>query len=238
MDVLFADINWEWFGLSMDSLYYVIRIFVAALCGFCIGYERKTRSKEAGIRTHTIVCLAAALLMVLSKYGFGDLVLSTGEIPVDVARIAAQVVTGIGFLGAGIIFYRRDTLHGLTTAAGIWATAAIGMAIGSGMYILGIASTILLICLQMLFHAPITAFRGRTYLTLKATVILDRPEVIQEMKELFNITKFVKFKTIHNDSEIIGEVEFITNRIYTAEEIYEITASHSYIKTLEKTDEI
>ena len=110
MTNLISSIDWAFFGASMDTLYYVIRILVAGICGFCIGYERKTRSKEAGIRTHTIVCMASALLMIISKYAFVDQ-LDWGTKGADSARIAAQIVSGIGFLGAGIIIYRRDRLQ-------------------------------------------------------------------------------------------------------------------------------
>ena len=113
----------DWNG---DVLSWVVRILIASLCGFIIGFERKSRSKEAGIRTHAIVCMASALMIIVSKYAFSDMATATGAKDADPARIAAQVVSGIGFLGAGIIFVRRDILHGLTTAAGIWATAGIG----------------------------------------------------------------------------------------------------------------
>ena len=131
---------------NSDVLVWLFRIVVAAICGLGIGLERTARSKEAGMRTHTIVCMAAALMMIVSKYGFADLANAVnGTRGADPARIAAQIVSGIGFLGAGIIFYKRDLLHGLTTAAGIWATAAIGMAIGSGMVVIGVIAAILLV---------------------------------------------------------------------------------------------
>ena len=111
--------------IFLNELRYLISILVAVVLGFAIGYERKLRFKEAGIRTHTIVCVGSALIMVVSKYGFGD------SAEADAARVAAQIVSGIGFLGAGIIVYRRHEIHGLTTAAGVWATAGVGMAAGS-----------------------------------------------------------------------------------------------------------
>ena len=108
---------------------YLINILLAVLLGFAIGYERKLRYKEAGIRTHTIVCAGSALIMVVSKYGFADIM------EYDASRVAAQIVSGIGFLGAGIIIYRKHEIHGLTTAAGVWATAGVGMAAGAGLYV-------------------------------------------------------------------------------------------------------
>ena len=100
------------------ELTYIFRLFLAVLLGFAIGYERKRRYKEAGIRTHTIVCLGSALMMVVSIFGFGG--------QADAARVAAQIVSGVGFLGAGIIVYRKHETKGLTTAAGVWATAGAG----------------------------------------------------------------------------------------------------------------
>ena len=110
----------------LEELKYLISILVSVILGFAIGYERKLRFKEAGIRTHTIVCVGSALIMVVSKYGFGD------SIEADASRVAAQIVSGIGFLGAGIIIYRKHEIHGLTTAAGVWATSGVGMAAGAG----------------------------------------------------------------------------------------------------------
>lgn len=123
---------------------------VAALCGTAIGYERATQRKSAGIRTHMVVAVASALFMLVSKYGFFDL-LSLHDISLDPSRIAAQIVTGISFIGAGTILVRREQISGLTTAAGVWATAAIGMAVGAGMYVIGIVSTVFLFIIQIIF---------------------------------------------------------------------------------------
>lgn len=136
---------------------FAMRLLVACLCGACIGFERSRRFKEAGIRTHIIVCCAAALIMIVSKYGFVDLTLPDGAMfsgtrGADPARIAAQVVSGISFLCAGVIFKNGSTIKGLTTAAGIWATAAIGMAIGSGMYVMGLFATAIVAALQIFMH--------------------------------------------------------------------------------------
>nr|WP_074618672.1 MgtC/SapB family protein [Eubacterium maltosivorans] len=127
------------------------RVVVAGICGAVIGYERQNRLKEAGIRTHLIVALGAALMMVVSKYGFSDIIGQNG-VALDPSRIAAQIVTGVGFLGAGIIFVHKQSVSGLTTAAGIWATSGIGMAIGAGLYFIGVASALLIILLQIILH--------------------------------------------------------------------------------------
>lgn len=131
---------------------YFGRVFFAALCGAAIGYERENRMKMAGIRTHLIVAIGASLMMIVSKYGFNDM-LSMAGIGLDPSRIAAGVVTSIGFLGAGVIFIRnKQNVSGITTAAGLWATMGIGVAIGAGMYITGIGVTILILLFQFLLH--------------------------------------------------------------------------------------
>ena len=119
-----------------------LRLLLAGVLGILIGLEREYRAKEAGYRTHFLVSLGSALLMIVSQYGFND-VLEEGIVRVDPSRIAAQVVSGIGFIGAGTIIFHRQIVRGLTTAAGIWATAAIGLSIGSGLYILGCITTVL-----------------------------------------------------------------------------------------------
>jgi putative Mg2+ transporter-C (MgtC) family protein len=106
-----------------------------------VGVEREIRQKSAGLRTHTLVGVSAALIMLVSKYGFMD-VLANGRVVLDPSRVAAQVVSGIGFIGGGVIFMRRDVVRGLTTAASIWFTAALGMACGAGLPVLAVATTV------------------------------------------------------------------------------------------------
>lgn len=138
------------------QLHYIFRILLSGLCGIIIGYERKNRAKEAGLRTHCIVACASALMMIVSKYAFFDMI--TGDlypgvdIRLDPSRMAQGIVSGVGFLGAGMIFVRKNTIKGLTTAAGIWATSGIGMAIGGGMYIVGIVSTGIILFVQIILH--------------------------------------------------------------------------------------
>ena len=123
---------------------FILRIFVAAILGGIIGLEREYREKAAGFRTHFLVALGSALFMIVSAYGFeGALV--TPEHRLDVSRIAAQVVSGIGFIGAGTIIFQKNAVRGLTTAAGVWVTAAIGLACGAGMYELATAATVLVL---------------------------------------------------------------------------------------------
>jgi putative Mg2+ transporter-C (MgtC) family protein len=126
---------------------FILRIFTAAILGGLIGLEREWRAKEAGLRTHFLVALGSAVFMIVSAYGFRDVVMDGMTSRWDVSRVAAQVVSGIGFIGAGTIIFRKaeNIVSGLTTAAGLWVTAAIGLACGGGMYILASVSTVLVL---------------------------------------------------------------------------------------------
>lgn len=155
---------------------YLVRILVAACLGLLIGSERKNRNKSAGIRTHVIVALGAALIMVVSKYGFMDVEKA------DAARVAAQVVSGIGFLGAGVIFVRNNLVNGLTTAAGIWATAGVGLALGSGMYVVGISSALLVLFIQFVMHR-IAYFADVASGGLIRMTLVKREGIVQSMED-------------------------------------------------------
>ena len=128
---------------AFDNLEFFIRIVLAAALGALVGLERSKRQKEAGVRTHCIIACTSALFMILSKYAFVDLVGVDGLRGAAPARIAAQVVSGIGFIGAGTIIIHRQLVRGLTTAASLWATAGIGLAAGAHMYIVAGAATAL-----------------------------------------------------------------------------------------------
>ena len=165
----------------IDSLFLLLDILLSAFLGFLIGLERKLRMKEAGIRTHTIVCIGAALLMVVSKFGFGP--------EADTARVAAQIVTGIGFLGAGIIVYRQHEVKGLTTAAGIWATAGVGMACGASMYIVAVGATFILIGAQFIFRLKIPPFKSKKSFLIKIKFKQEN-EANKRIKEIFEVDRF------------------------------------------------
>jgi putative Mg2+ transporter-C (MgtC) family protein len=128
------------FGGPGQGTRQIIELFAAFGLTALIGLEREIQGKSAGVRTQTIVGTAAALILLVSKYGFTD-VLQDGLVVVDPSRVAAQIVSGIGFLGAGIIIFRRGSVHGLTTAAAVWESAAIGMAAGAGLLLLAITVT-------------------------------------------------------------------------------------------------
>lgn len=134
-----------WEKLFVNIEWYTLRLVLAAFCGALVGFERKRRHKDAGIRTHVMVAVGAALFTILSEFAF-----------YNADRIAANIVTGVGFLGAGVIFFRGRSVTGLTTAAGIWTVAGIGMACGSGMYALAMVATMLVVILQFLMHRLIS----------------------------------------------------------------------------------
>lgn len=192
----------EGFYFEVSQLYYILRMVASALCGFIIGFERRNRFKNAGIRTHCIVALGASLMMLISKYGFFDQVM--GELGIrgaDSARIASQVVSGIGFLGAGMIFVHKNSISGLTTAAGIWATAGVGMAIGAGMYVIGFSATILLIAVQILLHKNFRWLRMPSLKTLYIQGVSEPDYQVHIKKQLAEIGVTVVDTSVEKDEK-------------------------------------
>ncbi len=161
---------------------FIFRVFVAALLGGMIGFEREYRAKEAGLRTHFLVAMGSALFMIVSQYGF-DAVLST-SITLDPSRVAAQVVSGIGFIGAGTIIFQKHVIKGLTTAAGLWVTSAIGLACGSGLYLLSVASTLLvLLCLETIFFILMRIGSRTISVTISTTEREKIKKVVNQLRE-------------------------------------------------------
>ncbi|MBQ8183700.1 MAG: MgtC/SapB family protein [Clostridia bacterium] len=157
-------------------------LVTAVICGAAIGVERTLRQKEAGIRTHIIVALGSALIMIVSKYGFFDIIGLADHVNLDGARLAAQVVTGISFLGAGIIVY-KGTVKGLTTAAGVWTTAGIGLAAGAGMYGIAVYATLILLIVQIVIHKLLPVENTSTAsVTMK---LIDDAEAVEIVTNIF-----------------------------------------------------
>lgn len=159
----------------MDTIEILLRLALAGFLGAAIGMEREYRAKDAGHRTHFLVALGSAFFMTISQYGFADVLSENTSF--DPSRIASQVVTGIGFLGAGTIFLQRHYVKGLTTAAGIWTTSAIGLGIGAGMYIIGILTTaFVLIGLETMHLFSVeTPIKSQTInITLSQAIPLDK----------------------------------------------------------------
>nr|WP_242488098.1 MULTISPECIES: MgtC/SapB family protein [Bacillus] len=150
-----------------------------------IGIEREIRSKEAGLKTHFLVAVGSALIMVVSKYAFSDIVFEE-HTSLDPSRIAAQVVSGVGFLGAGTIIIQKQVVKGLTTAAGLWATAGIGLAIGAGMYVVGIGATILvLIGLEIVSRIFKVQFLFPQNITVQ--MFVNKHEAVQQILETLQV---------------------------------------------------
>ena len=165
----------------------IFRMIISCLCGIIIGFERENRAKEAGIRTHCIVACASAMMMIISKYGFEDLIQTSAsaDVRLDPSRMAQGIVTGVGFLGAGTIYVHRSNIRGLTTAAGLWATCGIGMAIGGGLYVIGFSATIIIIATQIILHS-----NGKFMTSHKSKYIkiygIEIPEFQKQTTELLN----------------------------------------------------
>jgi putative Mg2+ transporter-C (MgtC) family protein len=155
----------------------IFRLIAAGLMGGFIGLERELRSKEAGVRTHFIVALGSALFMIISQFAF------EGR-QHDAARVAAQVVSGIGFIGAGVIIFQKNAVRGVTTAAGLWVAAAIGLACGDGMYSVAIAATILtVLVLEMMHFVNLHLSERSVDLTLSPDKPYDIPELPERLKK-------------------------------------------------------
>ena len=164
----------------MHELSIIWRLGLALLLSSAIGLERETRQKTAGLTTYSLVGIGAALFMLVSTYGFED-VAGQSHISLDPSRVAAQIVSGIGFIGGGIIFVRRDTVRGLTTAAGVWITAAVGMACGGDLPILAVATTLIYFLITFGFPKLVAALpRSRDAPTGVRLVYRDGHGILRE----------------------------------------------------------
>ena len=167
--------------ISTNDLVYLFRIVLAILAGAVIGYEREHRVKVAGLRTHILISMASALMMIISKYAFFDVLIESvvPGIGLDVSRVAAGIIAGMGIFSGGIVFIgKRGNVSGLTTAAGIWATIGIGMVIGAGMYVVGIGSVVLVELVQFALHRELSIYKH----AIVSSVVfeLDDPETDYE----------------------------------------------------------
>ncbi len=221
---------WEWLvsNVNVEQLRFLISLLLAAILGFSIGLERKFRAKEAGIRTHTIVCFGSALMMLISIYGFGD--------GADPARIAAQIVAGVGFLGAGIIVYRKNEVHGLTTAAGVWTTAGIGMASGGGLWLVAVGATALLIFFQWLFHRNWKIFKQRKNYIVRI-VFEQRSNEREQIKQIFETDRYNSLVIDRKGDKLVYHAKLYTDIEYSSSQLNEIIETHPFIYTLEREDD-
>ena len=187
------------------ELIFLLRIAIGGLLGLAIGIERTRRQKEAGMGTHFTVGLASAL------------------------------VTGIGFLGAGIIFFRRESLHGLTTAAIIWCTAAIGMCCGTGMYILASVCALLVIIVQLILHTKPFKKHGQRLLLVR---FYNSDELQKTLQMFFGITQFHRYKITRVDSRLVVEAVIRPNQNYHAEKINSFIENNDEMISIERLEDL
>lgn len=211
---------------------FILRLLAATAMGAAIGLEREYHAKEAGLRTHLLVALGSCLFMILSVYGF-DFMLGREHVSFDPSRIAAQVVTGIGFIGAGTIIFQKQVVRGLTTAAGLWVTAAIGLACGNGMYWVALITTaIVLVSLGLInLYVPYFSQKERqvTFLVEDYTVLTEILESLR--KEKITVLNYEMHKDAEeNDGKMLVSIEIRMKRYDNPKEITSI------LKNFKKVD--
>lgn len=200
---------------------------LSAILGFVIGFERRKRLKEAGIRTHTIVCIGAALMMVVSKYAFGA--------SADSARVAAQIVSGVGFLGAGMIVYHRNEIHGLTTAAGVWTTAGVGMACGGRLYVVAVGATFMIVLIQCLLHMKIGVLSVKRHVPMEVC-FYQQDGADQRIRDVFGVSQFTRFSITRKENQMVVSATVLTNPMLSLEELGKIVRENDFIISVELCD--
>ena len=204
-----------------------LRLILALLIGFAIGFERKMRFKEAGVRTHTIVCIGSCLYMLISMFAFDG---------ADKARVAAQIVSGIGFLGAGMIFYHKEMVHGLTTAAGIWAAAGVGMACGGNLYAVAAGATLLIVFIQFVLHIDCRLLSTRKIYRLHIYFKNDSDEA-NKIKDLFDVKHFHQVHITRENGSVTCDVTIDTPMLYSSERLNMIMKDNPYILSIHRIEE-
>ena len=218
-----SDLSWE------NELIALMRVVIAGLLGLVIGYERSRRQKEAGLATHFIVAAASALFTCIST-SLVDTVGADGE------RIAAQVVSGVGFLGAGMIFFRRESLRGLTTAAGIWATAAIGMAVAVGQIIVAVGIVVVIIIVQEILHLKRVKRHSNMHMIFVKFVYTE--EIKIKLLEYFNCDSFHRFKITKVNDDIIAEAVVYPQQKMLANDLAELMSENEQLLSIERLEDL
>ena len=219
-----VNVTWE------DELVALLRVLIAGLFGLIMGFERKRRQKEAGLATHFIVASASALFTCISTS-----IAAGTDAGVDGERIAAQVVSGVGFLGAGMIFFRRESLRGLTTAAGIWATAAMGMCIAMGQLIVAMGMLILIIVVQTILHSKHVRRNNIHMLLVKFTYT---EEIKAKLMEYFGVDVFHRVKLTKNSEKTVAEAVIYPKVKFLATELYEFMSQNPEIDSIERLEDL
>ncbi len=187
---------------SLNNGELVIRLLIAAILGGLIGWDRERKDGVAGLRTHMLVCVGSSLMMIVSAFGFKD-ILGQPSVVLDPSRIAAQVISGIGFLGAGtILFLRPQIVRGLTTAAGLWSVAGVGLAVGGGLYLAAVAATIIIFVIL----AILKPFEKRFLKNIK-----NRTMIVSYNSKLIGLaqidTIMIKYELVANEVLIHSSTE-------------------------------
>jgi putative Mg2+ transporter-C (MgtC) family protein len=209
----------------IKQMFFLLQVAGAMLLGAMIGLERKLRYKEAGLRTHALVSGGACLLMIVSKHGF------SGNF--DGARVAAQIVTGIGFLGAGMIMYKKHSIQGLTTAAGIWVTAGIGMSVGGELYYLSVGATLVIVTFQFVMHLDIKFLRSKEFFTYKVNFYSKADEQTR-IKDLFGVKDYYHVSLNYEQDKLVCSGYIRSDKIKSDIELKEIMEKNDYIISVEK----
>ncbi|HKL79999.1 MAG TPA: MgtC/SapB family protein [Mobilitalea sp.] len=171
----------------MNPYVIIVRVVLPVICGGIIGMEREEKSRPAGFRTHMLVCLGSSIIMILSEYMFLTYY-ERYNITSDPLRMGAQVISGIGFLGAGTIIHHGTNIKGLTTAASLWTVAAIGLSFGSGFYFLGIIATIVVFIILFAFNMAEKKYSTRKHIfnTFEVNIIMENdPETLGRVNLVF-----------------------------------------------------
>ena len=216
----------------------VVRLVVAAVLGGAIGFERERNSWAAGLRTHMLVCVGACLVTIVSAFGFAD-ALGEKNVVLDPSRVAAQVVSGIGFLGAGAILLRGEIVRGLTTAASLWAVAAVGLAIGGGLYVAGIAATAIMLIILAGVKPIEEKYRERNQ-TFELAILADHGGLSLDVlrSTLGERTRRVKQFIVHS-SEVADkdEVTIVMSRV-TSKDVSAIAEEFRALACVREVSEV
>lgn len=223
-------------SFDQDLMFYadmILRLVLSTVFGGLVGLERKRRKKEAGIRTHAMVALGSAIFAIVSKYGFIDIIYISGA-SVDISRVAANVVTGVCFLGAGMIFIKNRSITGLTTAAGIWAVSAIGLGVGCGMYFLGFVSTIVIVIIQFLLYKPLYRLEGPSTREMSCVIedyktnLPDFDKCLKQLDPTVYYCSLVK----NQDGSMTLQFKIKVRQAGSEENIFTFFHAHDYIRSI------
>lgn len=213
----------------MNEWIMLLRVLGAVVVGTAIGMERELRYKEAGVRTHALICSGAAIFVLISQFGF------MGNY--DASRVASTIVSGIGFLGAGMILHKHVHIQGLTTAAGMWATAAIGMAMGTGLYILAVGGTLMVLFVQLIMFVEWKIFRSKNWRTYRVIYTISDNNYNQLAKALA-IRKIIR-STITRDSDgnLTCSALIKADAVLNSAQASDIMLQHPYIYSIELAED-